>query len=201
MSKYIFYPGCSLEGTAAPYYDSIKAIKDKLDVEIEEIKDWNCCGATEYQAVERLAGHAVVGRNLAIAQSQANGSNTLTAPCSACYLNLTKTDHYMAEDVKFSETVNDQHGFVLHALIGNRIRYLWFTAVMDDISNLLFQLLAGHYSDKGLCLFIVADYYPPTSCIGKSDHFNGHFIARRKLPFDFQGFTFDYLSPIHKNRL
>jgi heterodisulfide reductase subunit B len=107
MSKYIFYPGCSLEGTAAPYYDSIQAIKDKIDVEIEEIKDWNCCGATEYQAVERIAGHAVVGRNLALAQSQANGSNSLTAPCSACYLNLTKTDHYMSEDVEFSDKIND----------------------------------------------------------------------------------------------
>jgi heterodisulfide reductase subunit B len=107
MSKYIFYPGCSLEGTAAPYYDSIKAIQDKISVEFEEVDDWNCCGATEYQAVERVAGHAAIGRNLAIAQSQANGSNTLTAPCSACYLNLQKTDHIMAEDADFNEIVND----------------------------------------------------------------------------------------------
>jgi heterodisulfide reductase subunit B len=107
MSKYIFYPGCSLEGTASPYYDSIKAIQDKISVELTEIEDWNCCGATEYMAVERIAGHAIVGRNLAIAQSQANGSKTLTAPCSACYLNLSKTDHYMAEDAELEEKVND----------------------------------------------------------------------------------------------
>jgi heterodisulfide reductase subunit B len=107
MSKYIFYPGCSLEGTASPYYDSIMAIQDKIAVELEEITDWNCCGATEYQAVERVAGHAVVGRNLAIAQSQANGSNTLTAPCSACYLNLSKTDDYMTKDAVLNDQVND----------------------------------------------------------------------------------------------
>lgn len=107
MSKYIFYPGCSLESTASPYYDSIKAIQDKISVELTEVDDWNCCGATEYQAVERVAGHAVIGRNLAIAQSQANGANTLTAPCSACYLNLTKTDHYMASDAGLNEQVND----------------------------------------------------------------------------------------------
>jgi heterodisulfide reductase subunit B len=107
MTKYIFYPGCSLEGTASPYYDSIKAIQDKISVEIEEVKDWNCCGATEYQAVERVAGHAIVGRNLAIAQSQVDGADTLTAPCSACYLNLSKTDHYMATDPDLRDQVND----------------------------------------------------------------------------------------------
>ncbi|MEN8242066.1 MAG: heterodisulfide reductase-related iron-sulfur binding cluster, partial [Chloroflexota bacterium] len=107
MSKYIFYPGCSLEGTAAPYYDSIKAIQDKISVELQEIDDWNCCGATEYLAVERVAGYAAIGRNLAIAQSQANGSKTLTAPCSACYLNLQKTDHYMEEDADLNGKVND----------------------------------------------------------------------------------------------
>lgn len=106
MSKYIFYPGCSLEGTASPYYDSIKAIQDKISVELEEVKDWNCCGATEYQVVESIAGHAVVGRNLAIAQSQTNGTKTVTAPCSACYLNLSKTDHYMAEDKALNSKVN-----------------------------------------------------------------------------------------------
>lgn len=107
MSKYIFYPGCSLEGTAAPYYDSIKAIQDKISVELQEIEDWNCCGATEYLAVERIAGYAAIGRNLAIAQSQANGSNTLAAPCSACYLNLQKTDHYMTEDADLKGKVNE----------------------------------------------------------------------------------------------
>lgn len=107
MTKYIFYPGCSLEGTASPYYDSIKAIQDKISVEIEEVNDWNCCGATEYQSVERLAGHAAVGRNLAIAQSQVDGADTLTAPCSACYLNLSKTDHYMATDKDLKAKIDD----------------------------------------------------------------------------------------------
>jgi heterodisulfide reductase subunit B len=76
-------------------------------MELLEIDDWNCCGATEYSAVNRTASHALVGRNLAIAQQMANGSNTLMAPCSACYLNLAKTDHYMKEDQVFGARIND----------------------------------------------------------------------------------------------
>jgi heterodisulfide reductase subunit B len=57
--------------------------------------------------VARTPAHAVIGRNLALASKQVNGSNTLVAGCSACYLNLSKTDHYMREDDKLNQNVND----------------------------------------------------------------------------------------------
>ena len=105
--KYLFYPGCSMQRSAKPYLDSLRAIEPIIGMEIVELEDWNCCGATEYSAVNRTASHALVGRNLAIAQQMANGSNTLMAPCSACYLNLSKTDHYMLEDKVFETRIND----------------------------------------------------------------------------------------------
>lgn len=105
--KYMMYPGCSLQRSAAPYLESTIAIQGKLAMEFEEIADWNCCGATEYHSVTRLPAHALVGRNLAIAQGQANGSKTVVAPCSACYLNLAKTDNVMKTDAGFGKKVND----------------------------------------------------------------------------------------------
>lgn len=105
--KYLFYPGCSMERSAKSYLDSLKAIEPLLDMELQEIEDWNCCGATEYSSINRTASHALVGRNLAIAQEMSNGTNTLMAACSACYLNLSKTDYTMAEDQVFSEKIND----------------------------------------------------------------------------------------------
>ena len=105
--KYLFYPGCSMQRSAKPYIDSLQAIEEKLGIELIEVQDWNCCGATEYSSVNRTASHALVGRNLAIAQNMANGTNTLMAACSACYLNLSKTDHYMHEDNVFNARIND----------------------------------------------------------------------------------------------
>lgn len=105
--KYLFYPGCSMQRSARPYLDSIKAIEPILGMELLELDDWNCCGATEYSAVNRTVSHALVGRNLAIAEQMSNGTKTLMAACSACYLNLTKTDHYMQEDVVFQKRINE----------------------------------------------------------------------------------------------
>lgn len=48
MSKYIFYPGCSMEGSAKAYYDFLMQIAEPLGMKLQEIDDWNCCGATEY---------------------------------------------------------------------------------------------------------------------------------------------------------
>lgn len=107
MSKYLFYPGCSMERSARPYLDSTLAIRDDLGIELEDVKDWNCCGATEYFSTARLPAYALIGRNLALASQQVDGTSTLVAGCSACYLNLAKTDHYMHEDAKLNELVNE----------------------------------------------------------------------------------------------
>lgn len=106
MTKYLFYPGCSMPRSARPYLDSLLAIEDDIAIELEDVKDWNCCGATEYSAVHRWASHALVGRNLALAQQQANGTRTVVAGCSACYLNLAKTENYMRTNANVERLVN-----------------------------------------------------------------------------------------------
>lgn len=107
MTTYMFYPGCSLQRSARPYLDSLMAIAGPIGLEMVEIPDWNCCGATEYVSVHHLAAHALVGRNLALAAAQADGTRTVMAACSACYLNLARTDSYMQEDADLNAQVND----------------------------------------------------------------------------------------------
>jgi len=107
MTKYLFYPGCSMQRSARPYLDSLLAIQQDIDMELEEIQDWNCCGATEYISISRLPAYALNGRNLALAAQQANGVRTVLAGCSACYLNLAKTDRYMSKDGRLNAQVNE----------------------------------------------------------------------------------------------
>jgi heterodisulfide reductase subunit B len=107
MNKYLLYPGCSMEGSARAYCDSLMAIKELLGIELEEVHDWNCCGATEYLSINLIPAYSLIARNLALASKQANGSNTVMAPCSACYLNLEKADYYMAERPALGEKVNE----------------------------------------------------------------------------------------------
>jgi heterodisulfide reductase subunit B len=115
MTHYLFYPGCSMESSAKAYADSLMAIREALGLELEEIRDWNCCGATEYVGISLIPAYALISRNLALAArqsaGQANGQThplyTVVAPCSACYLNLAKADHYMLERPILGVRVNE----------------------------------------------------------------------------------------------
>lgn len=106
MNKYLFYPGCAMESSAGAYNDSLMAIHKHIDMDLQEIQDWNCCGATEYLGISLTPAYALIGRNLALAAKQANGVQTVVASCSACYLNLAKADHYMSERPILGENVN-----------------------------------------------------------------------------------------------
>jgi len=111
MNKYLLYPGCSLESSAKAYMESLNAIRDPLDVHFEEIDDWNCCGATEYLGINLIPAYSLIARNLALAARQSaaqmDGTRTIVAPCSACYLNLAKADYYMQERPSLGVKVNE----------------------------------------------------------------------------------------------
>jgi len=85
--KYLYFPGCSLKGTGKAYEESLLAVFRALGVELKEIDDWNCCGATAYMSVDEAKSYALAGRNLAIAERE---ELDVIAPCSACYLGLNK---------------------------------------------------------------------------------------------------------------
>lgn len=101
---YAYYPGCSLKASANAYERSAKGVAEQLGLHFVEIDDWNCCGATEYFSLNRLPAYSLVARNLALAAAQP--AHELVAPCSACYLNLRKTDDHMRQEPKLKEQVN-----------------------------------------------------------------------------------------------
>jgi heterodisulfide reductase subunit B2 len=107
MNKYLMYPGCSMESSARAYDDSLHAITEALEVQFEEIEDWNCCGATEYMGINLIPAYSLIARNLALASKQMNSTGTVVAPCSACYRNLAKADHYMQEQPSLGAKVNE----------------------------------------------------------------------------------------------
>jgi len=93
--KYSYFPGCSLKGTGRAYEESLLPVMKELGAELEELDDWNCCGATAFMAVDEVKACVMASRNLAIAEK--SGHKELLAPCSACYTVLNKTKHYLHE--------------------------------------------------------------------------------------------------------
>jgi len=107
--SYLYFPGCSLKSTGRAYEESMLACFAKLGEPLEEIEDWNCCGATAYMSISELKAIALSARNLALAQRQSKNTthNDLVVPCAACYLGLNKAQHYINESSEIQATVSD----------------------------------------------------------------------------------------------
>jgi len=104
MKRYAYYPGCSLESLAKAYDASAKEVARALDLELKEIEDWNCCGATAYFPVDELLAYTLVARNLAIAEK--TGLTDFVAPCSACFKNAYYTNKYLQNDPDLADHIN-----------------------------------------------------------------------------------------------
>jgi heterodisulfide reductase subunit B len=102
--SYSYYPGCSIQHENHCYAMSNRAVAQALGFELDEVDDWNCCGATEYFSVNRLPAYSLVARNLARAEK--DGAEEIVVPCSACYLNLHKTDKNMKLYPELGKKVN-----------------------------------------------------------------------------------------------
>lgn len=101
--KYAFYPGCAVHSTSKEYGDSCKAISKILDIDLVEIKDWNCCGAIDaIYSYKPLYSVAIDARNLALAEQMKMDIVTL---CSACYHTLSRTKKLLQEDAEMKSKV------------------------------------------------------------------------------------------------
>lgn len=82
IARYAYYPGCSLHSTAREYDMSVRAVAKAIGVELAEIPDWNCCGASSAHVTDPFLGFALPARTLA--QGEEMGLDIMT-PCAACY--------------------------------------------------------------------------------------------------------------------
>ena len=87
--KYSYFPGCSLEATARSYGVSTEAVCKSLDIELGELEDWNCCGATAFYSIDELLALSLAARNLALAEKE---GRDLVVSCSGCYISLAKAN-------------------------------------------------------------------------------------------------------------
>jgi len=88
--KYAYYPGCSQEGGEEHFGKSTEAVCHALGIELQEIHDWTCCGASSGHFMNEDLSVALPARNLAIAEKM--GLDTMCV-CAACYLRLRQARH------------------------------------------------------------------------------------------------------------
>lgn len=106
--KYTYYPGCTSGTTAIELGLSGEAVCEALDVELLELEDWNCCGASSAHSLNHELSLALPGRN--VAQAQEAGLD-MVIPCPACYQNCLSADQAFREDEAWRHKMEALLGF------------------------------------------------------------------------------------------
>jgi heterodisulfide reductase subunit B len=99
-----YFPGCTLESTAIEYDRSLRAVAAKVGVELVELSDWNCCGASSAHAVDPVLGVALPARNLMIAEDM---GLDIAVPCAACFLRFMEAKKHLQEDSSMRKEIEE----------------------------------------------------------------------------------------------
>lgn len=103
--KYAYFPGCSLESTAKEFNDSTKLVAEALGIELVEIPDWNCCGATSAHNLDHHLSVALPARNLGIAERM---GLDVVAPCAACYNRMRSAEVELKGNQALRDDINSK---------------------------------------------------------------------------------------------
>lgn len=98
-----FYPGCSLDGTSREYNESVRTLAKAMGIELIELKDWNCCGATAAHSMDRKLSLSLPTRILALAEKQE--LEEVVVPCASCYNRLSVTQYELAEKEELRDEI------------------------------------------------------------------------------------------------
>lgn len=100
-----YFPGCTLHASSRLYDVQTKEVLGELGIDLRELDDWNCCGATSASKTDDFLAIALPARNLGIAD--ASGLSELVIPCSACYSRMIVAQHRLASNENFKAEINE----------------------------------------------------------------------------------------------
>ncbi|MDP3789012.1 MAG: CoB--CoM heterodisulfide reductase iron-sulfur subunit B family protein [Candidatus Omnitrophota bacterium] len=106
--KFAYYPGCSLHGTAKEYDLSLRAVCRALDIDLEEVPDWNCCGASSAHSLDNKLAISLCARNLKIIEQQ---NLDVVIPCAACFSRAKISSHTLKNNTALRSKIENEMGF------------------------------------------------------------------------------------------
>jgi len=145
MKKITYFPGCSAHGTSKEFDETVKMVMKRLDVQLEEIPDWNCCGATSAHTMSEPLAYALPLRNLILAEKLDN--TTMAIPCASCYqrMKVTKThlDHNPALSKDIATTIVDEGSYQGKVAVKSMLQYCYEDIGLEAIKSKVTRSLAG----------------------------------------------------------
>ena len=140
--KVSYYPGCSLHGTAKEYDQSVRSVSGALGIELEEIEDWSCCGATSAHSTNFKLSVALPARDLIAAERKVQD---VMIPCAACFNRFKTAEHHLRKDAALKAEVEEIVGgrYQGSVAIRNPIDIICRDVGLEALSAKVAKRLAG----------------------------------------------------------
>ncbi len=140
--KVSYYPGCSLHGTAKEYDQSVRAVSRALGIELKEVDDWSCCGATSAHSTNFKLSVALPARNLVAAEKDAMD---VMVPCAACFNRFKTAEHHLKADPALKREIEEIVGgrYQGGIAIRNPIDIIAKEIGLDALEGMVKKKLAG----------------------------------------------------------
>ena len=126
MTAFSYYPGCALQAMSWDYRESIKAVAAALELELRELPDWTCCGATAAHSLDEAMSIALPLRNLVTAERL---GLDLAVACPMCFKRLVTCRISLREgpaaarkDFSFERRILDLARFIATEEMLERVR-------------------------------------------------------------------------------
>ena len=103
--KVSYYPGCSLEETAEAFDLSVRNVCNHLDVSLEEVPGWSCCGSSPALKMDHLLSTSLAAHNLALVSKQQ--AEEMVIPCPFCFRRLLSAQQETQATAQTREAVQE----------------------------------------------------------------------------------------------
>ena len=166
MKEVSYYPGCSLHGTAREYDESIRGVSSILGLQLHELEDWTCCGASSAHCTDDELAFELAARNLAIAEKS---DRDLLVPCVACYSRFKTAEKEVKEHSRKSHS-----GYQGKVPIQYALDFFCDEPILEEVKKKLNKPLSGL---KVACYYGCLTVRPP-QMTGIKDYENPQHMDR-----------------------
>lgn len=141
--KVSYYPGCSLHATGKEYDQSVKAVSSALGIELKEIDDWSCCGASSAHMTNFKLSVALPARNIIAAQK--DKLDTMMVPCAACFNRFKSAQYHLEGDDAMKAEIEEIVGAKYDASVAvrNPIDIMYNDIGLEKLSETVTRKLNG----------------------------------------------------------
>ena len=150
-----YYPGCSLLGSSREFDESVRALAKAIDLELVEVPDWNCCGASSAHVLDHKLSLALPARILA--QAEAAGLTEVLAPCAACYNRLTSARAELAANPAQAAEIAG----IIDLPVTGKVKVVNVLEVLDRFQAVIRERTVAPFQHKVACYYGCLLVRPP----------------------------------------